>query len=61
MIWEWVPLTLILQAPRSERKRASQIQQEFLEECMKESSIVDSDRILLRSLQNMQVFRYGTV
>ena len=61
MTLEWVPLTLIRQVPRSEKKRASLTQQEFLEECMRESSIVDSARILLRNLRNMQVFRYGMV
>ena len=61
MILEWVPLTLIRQVPRSEKKRASLTQQEFLEECTRESSTADSARISLRNLQNMQVFRYGMV
>ncbi len=39
-------LTLILQVPRSARKRVSKIQQEFLEECMMELSIVDLVRRL---------------
>ena len=45
----------------SGRKRASKIQQEFLEECMKESNTEDLDRILLKNWPNMQAFRYGTV
>lgn len=59
MIWEWVLPILIPQAPRLERRRASQILQEFSEECMRESSTVASGRILLRSLRSMQVYRYG--
>ena len=46
---------------RSERRRASQILQEFSEECMRESSTVASVRILLRSLRSMQVYQYGMV
>ena len=39
-IWEWVLPIWIPQAPRSERRRALQILQEFSEECMRESSTV---------------------
>ena len=42
-----------------ERKKVSQIQQEFSEECSTESSTVDSVRRLSKTLQNMQEFRYG--
>ncbi len=43
---EWVAHIWIRPVLRSERKRASLIQQEFSEECMKESSTEVSDRIL---------------
>lgn len=51
---------LILQDHRSGRKKVSKIQQEFSEECLMESSIVDLDRRLWRNWPNMQAFRYGT-
>ena len=52
--------TTYLQVHRSGRKKVSKIQQEFSEECLMESSIVDLDRRLWRNWPNMQVFRYGT-
>ena len=45
---------------RSGRKKVSKIQQEFSEECLMESSIVDLDRRLWRNWPNMQAFQYGT-
>lgn len=42
------------------KKKVSKIQQEFSEECLMESSIVDLDRRLWRNWPNMQAFRYGT-
>ena len=46
MIWEWEAPIWIQLAPRSARKRALQILQEFLEECMMVSSTVDLVRKL---------------
>ena len=46
---------------RSARKRASQIQQEFSEECTKESNTEVSDRRSSKNLPNTQEFRYGMV
>ena len=59
-VWVWERLTLILQVHRSGRKKVSKIQQEFSEECLMESSIVDLDRRWWRNWPNMQAFRYGT-
>ena len=42
------------------KKESIKIQQEFSEECLMESSIVDLDRRLWRNWPNMQAFRYGT-
>ena len=61
MILEWEAHTWIRQVPRLARKRALQIQQEFLAECMMVLNIVDLVRKLLKNLQNMQAFRYGMV
>lgn len=44
----------------SGRKRASKIRQEYLEECMKESSTEDSDRRLSKSWLSMREYLYGT-
>ena len=46
MILEWGPHIWIRQAPRSEKRKALQIQQESLAECMMVSSTVATDRIL---------------
>ena len=53
--------TWIRQVPRSARKRASQIQQEFSEECTKESNTEVSVRRSSKNLPNTQEFRYGMV
>ena len=49
------------QAPRSARRRASRILHAYLAVSTMVSSTAALDRKLWKSLQNMQVFRYGTV
>ena len=44
MTWEWEPLIWIQVDPRLARKRVLKIQQEYSEECLMVSNIVDSVR-----------------